>query len=294
MNGIASPPKFRWTELTPLHLTWAGMMLGLFWKWTFFLLADRIYEAIPIQHDFFPAWLQSATVLRVAFLTAGISVVAAWITEQRFPRCFAAAVTWSAATVMLCHQGSYNDVTFVTFWWCSLWAFWYTTRLEIDVPEELSRKAGRLSRVIVSVVLLGGASGKWTAEYWSGDVLWEIYFLDRDFWVFNLLRSNFDTETLRSIATIYSRKVVLVETVAGLVVWLLPARWAAIIGAVVFTSIALFSNFMLFSVLSPLIGLSLAGWLPRRRVDAADVDATRIDTAIAPAADDHLTAGVSG
>ncbi|MFG0264355.1 MAG: hypothetical protein ACF8AM_04275 [Rhodopirellula sp. JB055] len=292
MNAIAScenrlaslPKKFSWTPLTPLHLTWAGMMLGLFWKWTFFLLADRIYEAIPVQHNFFPVWLQSATVLRVAFLAAAISIVAAWITEQRSRRCFAAAVTWLSATVMIWHQGSYNDMTFVTFWWCSLWAFWYTTRLEMDSPEELGRKASRLSRVIVSVVLLGGAAGKWTAEYWSGDVLWEIYFLDRDFWVFNLLRSNFETETLRSIATFYSRKVVLVETVAGLVVWLLPARWAAIIGAVVFTSIALFSNFMLFSVLSPLIGLSLAGWLPRPRVTAVNV----------PASDTPVTAGVSG
>lgn len=264
-------PKLRWTEWTPLHLTWAGMMLGLFWKWNFFLLADRIYEAIPIHHEFFPEWLQSATVLRIAFLAAAISVVAAWITEQRMRRCVAAAVTWISATVMLWHQGSYNDMTFVTFWWCSLWAFWYTTRLEIDTPEELYRKAGRLSRVIVSVVLLGGASGKWTAEYWSGDVLWEIYFLDRDFWVFNWLRSSFDGETLRNIATIYSRKVVLVETVAGFAVWLLPARWAAIIGAVVFASIALFSNFMLFSVLSPLIGLSLAGWMPRPQIAAEDV-----------------------
>ncbi|ELP31231.1 hypothetical protein [Rhodopirellula baltica] len=270
----AFPPKLRWTESTPLHLTWAGMMLGLFWKWKFFLLADRIYEAIPIHHEFFPTWLQSATVLRIAFLAAAISVVAGWITEQRGRRCFAAAVTWISATVMIWHQGSYNDMTFVTFWWCSLWAFWYTTRLEIDTPEELYRKAGRLSRVIVSVVLLGGASGKWTAEYWSGDVLWEIYFLDRDFWVFNWLRSSFDGETLRNIATIYSRKVVLVETVAGFAVWLLPARWAAIIGAVVFTSIALFSNFMLFSVLSPLIGLSLAGWMPRNRNDADDVSAS--------------------
>ncbi|WDQ17314.1 hypothetical protein [Rhodopirellula sp. P2] len=275
--------KLSWTPLTPLHLTWAGMMLGLFWKWTFYLLADRIYEAIPIQHDFFPTWLQSATVLRVAFLTAAISVVAAWITEQRGPRCFAAAVTWISATVMIWHQGSYNDMTFVTFWWCSLWAFWYTTRLEIDSPEELGRKASVLSRVIVSVVLLGGASGKWTAEYWSGDVLWEIYFLDRDFWVFNFLRSNFDTETLRSIATFYSRKVVLIETFAGLGVWLLPARWAAIIGAIVFTSIALFSNFMLFSVLSPLIGLSLAGWLPRAGTQAETPSA--LET--------HTTPGVS-
>ncbi|MCC9642751.1 hypothetical protein LOC71_10740 [Rhodopirellula sp. JC740] len=269
----------KWTSLTPLHLTWAGMMLGLFWKWSFFLLADRVYHAIPIQHTFFPQWLQSATVLRAAYVIAAISILLAWITEDALKRKVASAITWLAATVMLWHQGSYNDMTFVTFWWCSLWAFWYCTRLDVDSARELQRKASRLSRVIVSVVLLGGAAGKWTPEYWSGEVLWEIYFVDRDFWVFNWLRSTFETETLRTIATAYSRKVVLVEAIGGLGIWLLPPRWAAIIGACVFTFIALFSNFMLFSVLCPLIGLSLAGWIPSKLQSKTDFrNATAAET----------------
>ena len=117
-----------------------------------------------------------------------------------------------------------------------------------------------LSRLIISMILLGGAVGKWTAEYWSGEVFWDIYFRDRDFWVFNLLRQQYDPETLREIATWYSRKVIVVETMAGFGLWLLPAKWAASIAMVVLMSIALLSNFYLFSVLLSLVGLAAAGF----------------------------------
>ena len=116
-----------------------------------------------------------------------------------------------------------------------------------------------LSRVIISMILLGGAVGKWTPEYWNGDVFYDIYFVDRNYWVFNYLRENFEPETLRTIATWYSRKVILIESTCGLGLWLLPAKWASIIGFVLLTSIALFSNFYLFSVMFALMGLSLAG-----------------------------------
>ena len=72
------------------------------------------------------------------------------------------------------------------------------------------------------MILLGGAVGKWTAEYWSGEVFYDIYFRDRDFWVFNLIRENFEAETTREIATWYSRNIIVIETVAGLGLWLLP------------------------------------------------------------------------
>ena len=77
------------------------------------------------------------------------------------------------------------------------------------------RRPAFLSRIIISMILLGGAVGKWTSEYWSGEVLYQIYFAERDFWVFNLLRDNFDADTLREIATWYSRNVIIVETVCG-------------------------------------------------------------------------------
>ncbi|MEM9588783.1 MAG: hypothetical protein AAGA03_15985, partial [Planctomycetota bacterium] len=154
-----------------------------------------------------------------------------------------------------------NDMTFITTWWACAWSTWFGSRIGVDSETILLTKAARLSRVILSVVLFGGAVGKWTPEYWSGEVFYEIYFRDRDFWCFNWLRGNVDPDSLRDIATWYSRKVVIIETLAGISLWILPARWAAIIGMLIFTSIALFSNFLLFSVLTCLIGLASVGLL---------------------------------
>jgi hypothetical protein len=263
-NAIDRMRRFEWSVTTPLRLVLAGMLVGLLWKLAFFRIADQVYTTIPIDDGFFPAWLQQAVTLRIAFVACLGSIVIAWIATERRLRCMAMAICCIASTVMLLHQGSYNDMTFTTVWWCSVWALWYVSRIGVDSPDELYRKASFLSRLLVSVVLLGGAVGKWTGEYWSGEVFYEIYFRDRDFWVFNGLRSWLDEESLRWAAMAYSRKVILIETVGGLGIWLLPARLAAVVGVVIFSSIALLSNFLLFSVLGPLIGLSIAGWCKRR------------------------------
>ena len=92
-------------------------------------------------------------------------------------------------------------MTFVTAWWTALWSVWFVHHLRDGDQEGMLRRAAFLSRLILSVILLGGASGKWTPEYWTGDVLYDIYFRDRDFWLFNLLRENFDPARLREIAT---------------------------------------------------------------------------------------------
>jgi len=54
--------------------------------------------------------------------------------------------------------------------------------------------------------------------------------------------------------------VVVVETVCGLGLWLLPPRVAAAAGVTVLMAIALFSNFLLFSVLSCVIALASVGF----------------------------------
>ncbi len=249
----------------PLRTVLSGMMVGLLWKLAFFRVADQVYATIPLHDGFFPGWLQQAATLRIAFLTAIASIVIVWLTRERATRCTAITISWLASTVMLLHQGTYNDMTFTTIWWCNVWAMWYVWRMDIDSSDDLRRKAAFLSRLLISVVLIGGAVGKWTGEYWSGEVFYEIYFRDRDFWIFNALRSWMDAESLRWTAMAYSRHVILVETIAGLGIWLLPARWAAVVGVVIFSSIALLSNFLLFSVLGPLIGLSIAGWYVRKQ-----------------------------
>ena len=241
-----------------------ALFLGLAWKWAYFRLADGVYREIILQHDFFPNWLRSPDVARWAYLGSLISIALGVVSVWVWPRRFFAAVCIGCLSVLCVHQASYNDATFTTSWWTSLWLLWWTTRMGVDEPTASLRRGAFLARAIGSMILLGGAVGKWTPEYWSGEVFYDIYFVDRDYWLFNGLRDRYDEETLRWMATWYSRNVIMVESVCGFGLWLLPPKWAAAIGVVLFTLIALSSNFLLFSVLWPLIGLSAVGFFATR------------------------------
>lgn len=242
----------------------AGILLTLVWKWSYFTAAARVYANIPLEDAFFPDWLRSVWTVAIAYLVTVAAITLNLVTSRRLLRCVCSWLTIVGTSILCVHQASYNDMTFVTAWWTSIWALWYIHRMEDLDQASLLRRAALLSRLIISMILLGGAAGKWTAEYWSGDVLYDIYFRDRNFWLFNLLRANLEPDTLREIATWYSRQVIVVETVAGLALWLLPPRWAAAVGVILLTSIALFSNFLLFSVLMCLIGLAAVGFFVQK------------------------------
>lgn len=244
----------------------ATLFAGLAWKYEFFLLADQVYHRIQIDDPFFPAWLRSAEVVRWAYLGALASIVFGVAGMLPWIRSLFAATLSGCLAVLLTHQASYNDMTFATSMWVSLWVFWLTTRMARDEPYELLRRGAFLSRAIASMILLGGAVGKWTPEYWSGEVFFDIYFRERDYWVYNYLRETYDTETLRTIAMWYSRKVIAIETVAGFCLWLLPPKVAAATGAFTFFSIAFFSNNLLYSVLLCMVGMCSVGFFatPKR------------------------------
>lgn len=261
MNGDESAA---WEGISrPLHAfrttQWA-ILAALFFKIGAFNQMFRCYLAIPLYQEFFPSIFESAHVLSVAYLATVAMLMLAATTARPRRRLVASMVALFMVTILCLHQGSHNDMTFATAWWTSLWSVWLASRLAIDEPRLLIRRAAFLSRCIISMILLGGAVGKWTSEYWSGQALYEIYFLDRDFWLFNLLRRNLEIESLHITAMWYSQMVIVIETLCGLGLWLLPARWAAGIAIFVMASIAIFSNYYLFSVLLSLIGLATSGF----------------------------------
>jgi hypothetical protein len=270
-DSVAKVPMLTRTVVAH-RIVQAGIFLTLAWKWYLFRYAADIYAAIPLDDPLFPDWLRSVYTISFAYLIAVAAIVLNFFTASRSLQRLFSWVTIVAATILCIHQGSYNDMTFVTTWWVSLWSLWYVHQDWDADPDQLLGRAAFLSRLIISMILLGGAVGKWTSEYWSGEVFFDIYFRDRDFWVFNLLRDNFDPESLREIAKWYSRQVVVVETVAGFGLWLLPAKWAAVVGIVVLVSIALLSNFLLFSVLSCVIGLAAVGLFVSRDQNASPDD----------------------
>jgi hypothetical protein len=121
--------------------------------------------------------------------------------------------------------------------------------------------------LILSIIFLGGAVGKMTGGYGSGEVLYEIYFSGRDYWLFNFLRNQFDEPTLRNIACYYSWLVAGTELLCAFL-WLMPQRLASWIAIAVLLNIALMSNTWLFSVLTCLMGLAVVGLHTPRRSES--------------------------
>ncbi|MGB7342630.1 MAG: hypothetical protein WBD20_00305 [Pirellulaceae bacterium] len=251
-----------------------GILLTLTWKWTYFKWSDNLHDKITLADPFFPDWLESAQVVRYAYLIALAVIAINIVSWNKYLTRLCNYVTLGCLSILLVHQASYNDATFTTAWWACVWSVWYGHHM--DDPDRIATldRGAFLSRAMMSMVLLGGAVGKWTPEYWNGDVLYDIYFRDRDFWMFNYLRNTFEPEQLRTIATWYSRKVVAIETICGFGLWLLPPRLAALIGLLVFTSIAMFSNIYLFSVMFALIGIAAVGlFVVKRPTHKLDLEA---------------------
>lgn len=257
-DGPSSPTDSRYRIAAVFVIVQLGMLASQFWKYEFYEVAWQMYRDNPLDAGFFPGPMQSARWMGGLFVATAVSTAAAILLPMfRMPMTI---VQWLGCTGLCLHQATYNDATFTTMWWTSCWSVWAANQMRKQaLPIGTLTRAAFLSRLIVSMILLGGAVGKWTGDYWSGLVLYDIYFVDRDFWVFNFLKQNFAAESLREIATWYSRMVVVTETVFGLTLWCMPPRIAAVAGMGLLTSIALFSNFLLFSVMSCLIAMMAAG-----------------------------------
>jgi len=256
-------------QLAAFKFVQLGTLVALLWKLPFFIESARVYLEIPLHQDFFPAFFSSSATVITAYVTACLAMGFNAVTDNDRVRAWTAWIPLMAVSILCIHQGAYNDMTFTTAWWTMLWSAWFAGRID-ETDTLLIHQGARLSRTILSVIMLGGAVGKWTAQYWSGQVLYEIYFFDRDFWIYNQLRTHFEPETIRQIATWYSRQVIVVETIVGLTLWALPPRLAALVGLTVYASIAMFSNYYLFSVLLGLIALAAVGcFVPKQNRDTS-------------------------
>ena len=135
---------------------------------------------------------------------------------------------------------------------------WYAATRLSEPTESLHPKAAWLAHAIISLNFIGWAGGKMATEYRSGQVLYGIYFVDRDFWFYNIIPSYCSANKLRNAATLHSRFMFVTEVAWGFL-WLLPKRIASWVALAVLLGIALSNNFLLLSVITSLVGLAIIG-----------------------------------
>ena len=243
--------------LALLKVVLAGILISLTLKIYAFVVFDRLNEAVPIVDDFFPVFFRTQLVARVAYLLACSGCLISLFSQQQKHLVAATVLMLLNLAVLTIHQSAYNDVTFMCCIWAAMWCVWIATRVN-EPFASLFPRAVFLSHVILSLIFLGGAVGKITEGYWSGQVLYDIYFVKRDFWLYNMLRASLSAEQLREAATWHSRMVIVSEFVCCFL-WLMPARLASVLAIVILCSIALTNNFLLFSVVTCLIALAIVG-----------------------------------
>jgi hypothetical protein len=243
-----------------LRIASAGWLVGWYWKVVFFVGHLREALAWPIDLPSLPGPLRAPWIAAVAYALPIVAAPAIWFGGRRARLAGAAALALAAA-VGCVHVELFNDATFVTSFWTALWIAWLASAPD----EELARHGPRLARCVVAFVFLGGAVGKLSASYFSGEALYHLYFLQKDGWPYTALRAAVSDPALRTIARWFSRLVIAGELALALgpVVPHRPYVWAACaaIGLMVLSS-----TFYLFSVLAALVGVLIASTLLTRPV----------------------------
>ncbi len=210
----------------------------------------------PVHDHFFPAALRHPALLLVAFFIPIITEVSALDRPTVGTMKLASVVEALGAAILLLHQATYFYATWVIVFWAGLFMVWMAWSAATDT-ERATAIGPFLAQLLIAFFFLGGAIGKWTAGYWSGDVFYNVFFAVNSGLVYAELRALFSDATVHLIATWFSRSAVVVETSMALVLFL-PARVASIVSIVAAIGLWLTAS-DLFEVCWPLIGVALAG-----------------------------------
>ncbi len=234
----------------------SAWLLGWFWKAWFFVgyYFGEIW-AHPLRYGELPRVLVHPIVASITWASPLLVVIAVV-----YPRAWTQrAATWLmvAASLVACvHLETFSDATFVTSFWVALWLLWFAANAH-RTDAALYVHARVLAQCTVGLVFLGGVVGKLTAEYWSGDAFYQLYFMQKAGWPYSWLRESVAPDTLHALATWFSRSVIVAELALALGP-LAPYRVVAIGGTIAMIGMVLISTFYLLSVMACLIGLLIA------------------------------------
>lgn len=235
-----------------------------FWLFGWFCNAEgftrNFLDALrfPISYDLFPAVIRLPGIAFAAYLLpmAGAAALV-WPT-----RAVARSISPALAIIALfeCfHLETCNDATFVTSFWSALWLTWLAFSGHRD-DDAFRLQARALAQGVVGLMFLGGAVGKLTPEHRSGEAFYGLYFRDNDSFPYPWLKAHFSADTVRGMASWFSRFALSGEIVLSAAP-LLPTRFVLAGAAVSMSTMMLAWTFHLASVLSCLFGLLVASYL---------------------------------
>lgn len=256
MNVLDDKLKLTQRFFQSANIVIAFWLLGWFLKADFFI--PYIYGEVidnPVIFDFFPVFFRHPLVLQF-FYVFPLFAFLIILKPNDFHYRLSAAVMVVSSAMLLLHQDTHNDATFLTSFWVAVWLLWFV--LNINRRDDAFLVHARsLALCVIAVVFWGGFVGKLTPEYWNGTVLADI-FMRQDFgWIRQWVRVHYSEEVVRSGFFWISKFVILGEGFLALApIW--PFKLVFGLGIVFMCSISLFTTWRIFSVLLCLIGLLFA------------------------------------
>ena len=209
-----------------------------------------------VAHPLFPAFFENGWVSLVAYLLPMLAAVSFCFPLTQARVISVASLFAACALTLLLHANGHNDATYCTVLWVSLWLLWLGTQWHAPVTQT-TRIAIVLGHAIVGMIFLGGFVGKLTPEYWSGETLYHIFFVQRETVLFSAVRARFEAGDMEQLARGLARGAVVAEGVLACAL-LIPPRLLCWIGVPLLLGMMAVCSYLLYSVLGGLLFLILA------------------------------------
>ncbi|MBL8014456.1 MAG: hypothetical protein JNN05_11475 [Candidatus Omnitrophica bacterium] len=231
-------------------------LVGWFLKAGFF--SFYIFEEVivfPYQMNFFPRFFQSPLVLGFFYLLPLLCVTGLYRDNAFYLR-FSGWIMLIASCVLLLHQDTHNDATFLTSFWVAVWFLWLVYQ-EMSTNKVMLLHAKSLALCVIAFIFAGAFIGKLTPEYWSGQAFADI-FMQQDYgWIGQWIRAHFPEDNIRTGFWWLSKAIIVGEGImATAPLW--PYSFILWFGIALMVSISFFTTWLIFSVLACLIGLLYA------------------------------------
>jgi len=234
----------------------------LAWLWNSCSLL-RWYVAMRgsarVVDHYFPSAFAEPRYLLWAYGGPIVLGAVAFIAPARRIRILHAIALVCGSAWILLQQATHATQFANTSLWLGLWLLWYGQRHDLQEAAH-RRKAAVLAQLIIGVIFLGAAVGKWTNGYWSGAVFYDLLFAHEPYPQYVWISDHFEPAQVKEISTWYSRAVVIGESVMACIA-LAPPRIALPTTVVMVLGMWLGATPRIFDAIGPVLGLGYAGTL---------------------------------
>lgn len=228
---------------------WIGWYIKTIFLAPYFF--DFCFE-VPIYHDLFPAFFSDPRVSAFFYLLPTLIIIALVFPRRRNLLLSGTIMTVSSLVLML-HINSYNDATFVTSFWVGIWVLWLSVQSKRE-DALLPEQACGLARLILGLIFFAGFIGKLTPQFISGEVFYNIFWVENTIWPHDWLIERVSPQQLKSWSRYMAGLIIVTEGVLGLAP-LIRLRWFYIGAPLVMIGFTITNTWAILSVLSCLIGM---------------------------------------